>query len=56
MDSQETQVTEALKSMGFEEALIKTAYASAPIKTAEGVINRIEEMQSGKEDPSPRYI
>lgn len=45
MDSNETQVKETLKSMGFDENQINEAYTTADIKTVEGVINRIEQIQ-----------
>ena len=46
MDSHEKETKETLKSMGFEESIINQAYTSSTVKTVEGVINKIEEIQS----------
>ena len=53
MDANEKEVKETLQSMGFEEAMINQAYASSTIKTVEGVINRIEEIQANPEKSEP---
>lgn len=51
MNSQETEVLNTLRDMGFDEEKSKKAYALSQVKTVEGVINQIENMDS---TPAPQ--
>jgi Holliday junction resolvase RusA-like endonuclease len=46
MNNNEQHVKETLKSMGFDDNQINQAYAASDVKTVEGVIIKIEEIQN----------
>jgi hypothetical protein len=55
MNSQETEVLNTLRDMGFDEEKSKQAYALSQIKTVEGVINQIESMDSTPAPTTQEY-